>query len=139
MNITLKRSLFTVTLAVLTHAAGATNVGVSVRIGEPGFYGHIEIGNMPQPRVIYPAPVIIQPAPVGVVTAPAYMRVPPGHEKNWRKHCIKYNACAQPVYFVQQGWYNNVYAPIYRQEHHMHEDDDHGHGMKKKKRHDNKH
>ncbi len=136
MNIPIKRFLSTAALIALASAAGATtNVGVSVTVGQPGFYGHIDIGNMPPPRIIYPAPVIIQQVPVGVVVQPVYLRVPPGHEKNWRKHCYKYNACGQPVYFVQQGWYNNVYAPQYRQEHGMREDD-HGHGKRKKKGHD---
>ena len=133
MNIPIKRFLSAAALIALASAAGATtNVGVSVTVGQPGFYGHIDIGNMPPPRIIYPAPVIIQQVPVGVVVQPVYLRVPPGHEKNWRKHCYKYNACGQPVYFVQQGWYNNVYAPQYRQEHGMREDD-HGRGKKKKK------
>ncbi len=114
--------------------AGSTDVGVSVSIGQPGFYGHIDIGNMPPPRIIYPAPVIIQPVPVGVVVQPVYLRVPPGHEKNWGKHCRKYNACGQPVYFVQQGWYSNVYAPSYRQQHGEYDEDEgHGHGKKNKK------
>jgi hypothetical protein len=137
MKINMKLFLTISALMALAGAAGATttNVGVSVSVGQPGFYGHIEIGNMPQPRVIYPAPVIIQQVPVGVVVQPVYLRVPPGHEKNWRKHCRRYNACGQPVYFVQQGWYNNVYAPTYRKEHGMPEDG-HGHGKHKKKGHD---
>ena len=52
-----------------------------------------------------------------VVYQPVYLRVPPGHEKNWRKHCQRYNACGRPVYFVQDTWYTNVYAPQYRAEH----------------------
>lgn len=98
----------------LTGSVWASDVGVSVRIGQPGFYGHIEVGNIPQPQVIYPAPVIIQPVPVGVIVQPIYLRVPPGHERNWRRHCREYNACGQPVYFVQQGWYSDAYAPNYR-------------------------
>ena len=134
----MKRFLAISALAVLAGSAGATDVGVSVSVGQPGFYGHIEIGNMPQPRVIYPAPVIIQQVPVGVVVQPVYLRVPPGHEKNWRKHCRHYNACGQPVYFVQQGWYNNVYAPNYRREHGG-DDGEHGHNGKMKKKGHNSH
>ena len=40
---------------------------------------------------------------------------PPGHEKHWNKHCHEYGACGRPVYFVRDGWYNDVYAPRYRQ------------------------
>jgi hypothetical protein len=34
-------------------AALAADVGVSVQVGELGFYGRIDIGNLPQPRLIY--------------------------------------------------------------------------------------
>jgi hypothetical protein len=49
-----------------------------------------------------------------VAPQPIYLHVPPDHAKDWRKHCREYNACAQPVYFVQDGWYENVYVPQYR-------------------------
>jgi len=101
----------------------AADVGVSVQVGEPGFYGRIDIGNFPQPQVIYPKPVVIQPVPAGVAPPePLYLRVPPGHEKNWAKHCREYNACGRPVYFVEHRWYQEQYAPRYRQDH----DRDHG-------------
>jgi len=127
--------------AAVTAPAIAADVGVSVQVGEPGFYGRIDIGNFPQPQLIYPQPVVIQPVPVGVVRQPIYLRVPPGHAKNWRKHCSKYNACGQPVYFVQDRWYNNEYVPRYRESQgggrgERHGDDrgkgrDHGHGKGK--------
>lgn len=93
----------------------AQDVGVSINIGQPGFYGRIDIGNVPPPVVMYPQPVIIQPAPVAVVRQPIYLHVPPGHAKNWAKHCYRYSACNQPVYFVQDSWYQQVYVPEYRQ------------------------
>ena len=113
----MKRFLIGVALATLASSALAADVGVSVSIGQPGFYGRIDIGNVPQPQLIYATPVIIQTVPVGVVHQPIYLRVPPGHEKKWSKHCRKYNACGRPVYFVQQDWYTNVYAPDYRSKH----------------------
>ncbi len=113
----MKRFLIGVALATLVSSALAADVGVSVSIGQPGFYGRIDIGNVPQPQLIYATPVIIQTVPVGVVRQPIYLRVPPGHEKKWSKHCRKYNACGRPVYFVQQDWYTNVYAPDYRSKH----------------------
>ncbi|MFN3296384.1 hypothetical protein [Caldimonas sp.] len=82
-------------------AAANTSVGVSVSIHEPGFYGRIDIGHAPPPAVIYPQPVIIAPPAVVVHQRPVYMRVPPGHAKDWGKHCHKYNACSTPVYFVK--------------------------------------
>lgn len=96
----------------------AVEVGVSVQISQPGVYGRIDIGRLPLPQLVLPTPVIIAPPPpprvvVGVPVQPAqpiYMWVPPGHQKNWGKHCRRYNACGVPVYFVQDGWYHdNVY------------------------------
>jgi hypothetical protein len=89
----------------------ATDVGVSVSVAQPGFYGRVDIGSFPQPEVIYARPVVVRPAPVGVVYQPVYLHVPPGHEKHWSKHCSKYNACGHPVYFVKDRWYNDVYVP----------------------------
>ena len=110
----MKRLLIVAALTAATTSALAADVGVSVQVGQPGFYGRIDIGNFPPPLLVYPEPVIIQPVPVGVVRQPIYLHVPPGHAKDWRKHCRKYNACGQPVYFVQEDWYNNVYVPRYR-------------------------
>jgi hypothetical protein len=82
-------------------AQAQTDVNVSIEgIIKPGVYGRVEIGTRPPPPVVYPQPVIIT-APVVVQQAPIYMHVPPGHAKNWAKHCSKYNACNQSVYFVQ--------------------------------------
>ena len=126
----MKRFLIAAAMAVLAGSAlAAADVGVSVNIAQPGFYGRIDIGNVPQPQVIYAAPVIIQQAPIGIVRQPIYLHVPPGHEKKWDKHCRKYNACGQPVYFVQETWYTNVYAPARRGDR---GDRNEGHGRKDK-------
>ena len=105
----------------------AADVGVSVTVGQPGFYGHIDIGDFPAPALIYPQPVVIQPVPMGVVVEPMYLRVPPGHRKHWNKHCAEYNACGRPVYFVQDSWYNNVYVPRYRERYEHEHHGDRGH------------
>ena len=102
---------------LLSAATGAmAQVGVSVTVGQPGFYGRLDIGDYPAPQLIYAQPVIVQ-RPQYYSAAPIYLRVPPGHAKHWSKHCRKYNACNQEVYFVQDGWYNNQYVPRYRQQH----------------------
>lgn len=106
----MKRLLLGAALATLAGVALAADVGVSVTVGQPGFYGRIDIGNAPQPRLIYSTPVIIQQGPVVMMRQPIYLRVPPGHEKHWDKNCYKYNACGQPVYFVQDNWYRNEYV-----------------------------
>ena len=100
--------------AVPAHAA---DVGVSVNIGQPGFYGRIDIGNYPQPRLIYMEPRIVSPLPQASLRRPIYLRVPPGHAKDWAKHCAKYAACGQPVYFVDERWYQEVHSPQYRKQH----------------------
>lgn len=91
----------------MTAAAHAATPNVNVTIGGevvPGVYGRIDIGNAPPP-VLYPQPVIVVQQPRAVRAAPVYLHVPPGHAKNWPKHCHKYNACAQPVYFVRSAEY----------------------------------
>jgi hypothetical protein len=103
-------------------AAAGTNVGVSIGIHQPGVYGRIDIGNMAPPPVVYAQPVLIAPAPVVVHQRPVYLYVPPGHQKNWRKHCATYGACAQPVYFVRESWV---------QEQHAHHRGGHGKGHHK--------
>lgn len=110
----LKNLVIGATLAVLGSAALATDVGVAVTLGEPGFYGRIVLGNAPPPRVIYTAPMVIYQQPMTVVRSPIYLRVPYGHEKHWGKHCRQYNACGQPVYFVRNDWYQNDYVPYYQ-------------------------
>jgi hypothetical protein len=110
---------------VLASAAVAgpalADVGISIRIGEPGFYGQIDIGGY-QPRVVYSRPVIVEHRVR--YTTPVYLRVPPGHERNWKRYCGRYNACARPVYFVRDDWYRNDYAPRYRQAHRQDRRDD---------------
>ena len=75
---------------------------------------------------------------------PIYLRVPPGHAKNWRKHCHKYNACGERVYFVQDNWYSREYVPHYQKQHRdrrdEHRDDnrDDDHGKEKKDKKDKK-
>jgi hypothetical protein len=89
-------------------AANADDVGVSVQVSQPGVYGRIDIGRFPQPQVIVPQPVIVaRPAVVVAQPQPVYMWVPPGHRKDWNKHCHHYNACGVPVYFVRHDWYEN--------------------------------
>ncbi|MDP2368563.1 hypothetical protein [Rhodoferax sp.] len=86
-----------------------TNVGVSVRINQPGVYGRVDFGNVPPPPVVFAQPILIAPPRVVVPQAPMYLYVPPGHQKHWAKHCRRYNACAQPVYFVQETWLRERY------------------------------
>jgi hypothetical protein len=108
-------------------ALGETDVGISIGITQPGVYGRIDIGSYPRPAVVYGQPIIIAPQPMIVRPSPVYLYVPPGHQKNWAKHCGRYGACGQPVYFVQESWVRERYE---QQEHRGHGDD---HGKKDKK------
>ena len=114
----MKRIAIAALFTAASCAAFAADVGVSISVGQPGFYGRIDIGNAPPPVLVYPQPVVIQPVRVvqPVPVQPLYLHVPPGHAKDWGKHCHKYNACAQPVYFVKDDWYNTVYVPHYQSE-----------------------
>jgi hypothetical protein len=81
-----------------------------------------------QPRVIVAEPV-----------QPVYLWVPPGHQKNWSKHCSHYNACGTPVYFVKEDWYRAHVSqprPVYYGDRHDHVDYDHGHGHGRGRGHD---
>ncbi|UTH75015.1 hypothetical protein [Chromobacterium sp. IIBBL 290-4] len=110
-----------------------SQAGVSISVGEPGFYGQIDIGGAPAPQLVYPQPVMIQPVPVAA--APIYLRVPPGHMKHWDRYCMQYHACNRRVYFVRDDWYQRVYVPHYHAHHghphgdpyrHEHYDEHHG-------------
>lgn len=96
-------------VGALAPAMAQTNVGVSVGISQPGMYGRIDIGNYPQPQVVYPQPMVIMQSPMAMQQRPVYLYVPPGHQKHWAKHCHSYNACGQPVYFVQESWVRERY------------------------------
>lgn len=132
----MKKLIFAASLLAAASTAMATDVGVSINIGDPNFYGRIDIGNVPRPRVIYEQPVIIERPVHYVEQRPIYLRVPPGHAKKWSKHCGKYNACGQRVYFVQDSWYANEYAPHVRGHHHHDRGHDRGERHDKHDKHD---
>ncbi len=97
--------------AALMPAAHAADVGVSISVAQPGVYGRIDIGRFPQPEIVVAQPVIVQrPTVVVAQPQPVYMWVPPGHRKDWKKHCGAYNACGTPVYFVKDDWYDSHVA-----------------------------
>jgi hypothetical protein len=115
----MKKLLAAFALASAAAVAGPAlaDVGVSIQVGEPGFYGRLDIGGY-QPRLIYSQPVVVERRYRSY--PPIYVRVPPGHQKNWKRYCGRYDACGRPVYFVRDEWYRDVYAPRYRQ-HYSHD------------------
>lgn len=110
----MKRLLLTAAIIATTATipALAADVGISLSIGQPAYYGRLDIGGYPQPDVIYVRPKYVER--VQVEPAPVYMRVPQNHSRQWRKNCSRYNACGERVYFVQDNWYNNQYVPRYQ-------------------------
>lgn len=105
-------------IAALVLPAAATEPTIHISVGgqiSPGVYGRVDYGNAPPPPVLYPQPVVIVPPPRTVVVQqpPLYLHVPPGHAKNWRKHCRHYNACGRQVYFVRSVEYD----PAWQREH----------------------
>jgi hypothetical protein len=116
-------------LAAAAAPALAADVGVSVSVNQPGVYGRIDIGQAPVPPVVvYRQPMIIAPAPVAVqAPPPIYLHVPPGHSRNWRRYCGRYNACGQPVYFVREDWYQRHYHRGDDHRDHDHHGRGHGH------------
>ena len=130
------RAILSMLLSVLAFGtvvplAQAQNVSISATItGEivPGVYGHVVLGNRPPPPLVYAQPVVAVPVVVAqpVPMEPLYLHVPPGHARNWRKHCHEYNACNRPVYFVRSAEYEPGYRPDRRKEHEHAHHDDHG-------------
>lgn len=103
-------------IIALVLAAGAVgsafaqpSVGVSIGINQPGVYGRINIGDIPRPALVLPQPIIISQPRVVVERQPIYLYVPPTHQQNWSRYCGGYNACGQPVYFVQDSWVRERY------------------------------
>ena len=110
----MKRFFMVMAVLLIAVTAQAADVGLSVSVGQPGFYGRIDIGDYPRPNVIYQRPIVVAPPQRVVVREPVYLHVPPGHERHWDRHCHKYNACDRRVYFVKERWYKNVYVPQYQ-------------------------
>ncbi len=119
----MRRLLFAAALVVTSTSALAADVGISVSVGQPGFYGRLDIGDFPQPQVIHRRPIAVQAVPTD--RPPIYLRVPPDHAKHWKKNCHKYDACGERVYFVRDNWYQREYAPRYQERHDDRRDDRH--------------
>lgn len=121
----LARALLPLLLLTLAGGARAQELGVSISVGQPGFYGRIELGPDAglRPQLIYSQPVWSERARgheqaehvYGPAFAePLYLYVPPDHARHWRRYCAFYQACRRPVFFVQERWYRDVYVPHYR-------------------------
>ena len=56
----MKRLLIAVALATAAPFGFPADAGIAVSIGQPGFYGYIDIGDFPWPEVIYCEPIIVE-------------------------------------------------------------------------------
>jgi len=90
---------------------------ITVSVGEPGFYGRLDLGDAPKPVLVSPSPVIIERE--HVVEEPTYVYVPAEQQHDWANYCARYDACSRPVYFVEDHWYNEVYVPAYKSKHQL--------------------
>lgn len=54
-------------LAGVSATAGAADVGVSVSVAQPGFYGIFNFGDAYRPAIVYSQPVLVAPPSVAVV------------------------------------------------------------------------
>ncbi len=92
---------------------------LSLQLGQPGYYGPINVGRLALPPVVDPLPLIVRPARgqdrwPSMSNKPIYLRVPPNHSRDWGRYCGLYQACRVPVLFVRDDWYRKVYAPQLR-------------------------
>jgi hypothetical protein len=116
--------------------AGDLNIHV-ILSGEvaPGVYGQVQLGSERPPPLVYAEPMLV--VPQRVPPPPVYLHVPPGHAKNWRKHCQEYNACNRPVYFVRSQEYEPGYVRRDADRDHGHDHDhDHDHDRDHDRDHD---
>jgi hypothetical protein len=122
MGIKMQKKLFILSGLLLLQSSAqifASDLGINVILSgqvAPGVYGQVEIGNTPRPRVVYEQPVVIVTNRQHVRDEPIYLHVPPGHARNWSKHCGAYNACGRKVYFVKSEEYEPEYQ--HRESHH---------------------
>lgn len=115
-----------------TSTVNADDLGISVILEKevaPGVYGRVEIGNDSRPNVYYRDPMLIVTDSRYARSRPVYLHVPPGHAKNWGKHCSKYHACDRPVYFVRSAEYDEHYHEDQERHHDRHDHPSKGKGQ----------
>ena len=95
-------------LFLVAAALPASAVDVRVIVSSdlrPGVYGRADFAGVAAMPMVYPEPQVIYRPARGEQLQPIYLHVPPGHAKDWGKHCSKYKACNVPVYFVKSAEY----------------------------------
>jgi hypothetical protein len=88
---------------------------VSINVHQPGVYGRITLGGpVPSRAWVAQQPIVAAPPTVVLQREPIYLYVPTAHSNNWPRYCGRYNACTQPVIFVQDTWVRERHAAHYR-------------------------
>ena len=100
-------------LGALLGSPGLAQVDFSIQLGQPNYYGGLNIQGFPNPQFYNYSPVLIQPLSPEY-SQPVYLRVPLYQRQSWGSYCGRYNACQRKVYFVRDNWYRSIYAPRYR-------------------------
>lgn len=106
-------------LCVLLTAATGHSVAAAPengpRYAPQGVYGRVDISGLKKkPKVINKTPVVADRAAMlterrgsGPAKA-AYLFVPRAYYTHWAGHCMFYNACTEPVHFIDHDWYYKV-------------------------------
>lgn len=89
-------------LAIATATAQSGNVVPQHRSVA---YGVVEMDH-PEPRVLNSHPVIVHRNRGNRHADPIFVYVPAHHRRNWTRFCGRYEACRQPVYFLNEVWYH---------------------------------
>jgi hypothetical protein len=117
-HLTIKRLGKAIGIAALSLCAAQLAVAANITIGinQPGVYGRVNLGEpIPQQAWVYQEPMVIAPMQYGMQRQPIYMYVPVAHSGNWGRYCNYYNACAQPVIFVQDRWVRDRHSQYVQQ------------------------
>jgi len=83
--------LLVVLIAITPTSAIANDYGVLINVGQPGFYGQINLGNnYPRSQLIYSESFSVREARANI----------------WQQHCHRNQTCTQ-----SENFYNDVYVP----------------------------
>lgn len=113
-------------LKFLAMLATASMMSVAVQAAEAdpvaGYFGRIDEHAVSgaRPEVLSPRAVkgqnlhtqrFTRQAVLAGFELPVYLHVRAGEEMRWAAHCAQYDACQQPVLFVSERWFRDVYLP----------------------------
>ena len=101
-------------------ASATEPLNFAVGIHQPDVYGLIQIGAGAPPALVFTQPLLVQSTPLALQRQPIYLYVPAQHQQHWPQYCQRYQACAQPVYFVHEHWVQERYRQTHPHWHGRH-------------------